>query len=446
MAMALALLEVGALFAALTLVLAGTPGLAGQAPWTQGPGQALALAVSCGVTLYLFGLYDLRRVQSWASLAPRLAICLTAALVFGAGAVALLPSGASPTPSVYAILLAFSALALPVRALIFALLKRPGFSRRVLLIGHGPLAERVRLEIDQSRGYTIVGVLAASAPPVPVNGNGDGGRLATALRSSMAELEPDVVVVALPERRGQLPTDVLLGARLGGTRIAEGTEFYEDIAQKMAIENLTPSNLIFCPELTKPRVRTAVHRALSLCVAVVGIVLTAPLMAAIAVLVKLGSDGPVFFVQQRVGLGGRVFPLLKFRTMRGQPKETDGVWRRDDQARITRFGRFLRRTRLDELPQFFNILQGDMNLVGPRPEMARNVAEMNERIPYYPVRHTVRPGVTGWAQIKQGYAVTYDEVLEKTCYDLYYIKNMSLGLDLRILSETVKTVVLRGGT
>jgi lipopolysaccharide/colanic/teichoic acid biosynthesis glycosyltransferase len=168
-------------------------------------------------------------------------------------------------------------------------------------------------------------------------------------------------------------------------------------------------------------------------------------MALAAVLVKLESEGPVLFVQRRVGLNGRAFPLLKFRTMRGDPASGPDVWHRDDEARITRFGRFLRRTRIDELPQLLNVLAGHMNLVGPRPEMASNLKAMSDQIPYYEMRHTVRPGLTGWAQVRQGYAVTYEEVLEKTCLDLFYIKNMSLVFDLRILLETAWVVFFRRG-
>jgi lipopolysaccharide/colanic/teichoic acid biosynthesis glycosyltransferase len=183
-------------------------------------------------------------------------------------------------------------------------------------------------------------------------------------------------------------------------------------------------------------------RALSLAVAVVALVLTAPLIALIALAVRLESPGPAFFVQDRVGLHGRRFRLLKFRTMREAPAGTaDSVWGRDNASRVTRLGALLRRYRLDELPQCLNILRGDMNLVGPRPEMASNVATFSAVIPYYNLRHEVRPGLTGWAQVKAGYSMSTEEVTRKLCYDLYYIKHMSPTFDLQILIDTVKFIL-----
>jgi lipopolysaccharide/colanic/teichoic acid biosynthesis glycosyltransferase len=163
-------------------------------------------------------------------------------------------------------------------------------------------------------------------------------------------------------------------------------------------------------------------------------------MVLVALATKLDSEGPVFFIDERAGRGGRPFRLIKFRTMREQTSEADGysVWSRDDRDRVTRVGRWIRTFRLDELPQFWNILKGDMDLVGPRPEILRNVKTMTEQIPYYSLRHVVRPGLTGWAQVRYGYSVSLEQVTEKMRYDLFYIKHMSLWLDLRILADTVK--------
>jgi lipopolysaccharide/colanic/teichoic acid biosynthesis glycosyltransferase len=185
------------------------------------------------------------------------------------------------------------------------------------------------------------------------------------------------------------------------------------------------------------------RRAVSLILALVGLIFLAPLFPLIAIAIKLDSKGPVFFVQKRAGLNGRVFPLFKFRTMRiaARDDETDSVWNRDIDSRITRIGRWLRKTHFDELPQFFNILWGDMDIVGPRPEIASNIQTMQERIPYYSLRMSVRPGVTGWAQVKHGYAVSQEDVTEKIRYDLYYIKHRSLWLDLQILLDTAKSIM-----
>jgi lipopolysaccharide/colanic/teichoic acid biosynthesis glycosyltransferase len=189
------------------------------------------------------------------------------------------------------------------------------------------------------------------------------------------------------------------------------------------------------------RAQLAAKRVLSVAIALTALLFAAPFMALIAVTIKLESRGPVFFIQERIGLRGRTFRLIKFRTMRPLEKDADGIWQRDNASRVTRFGAVLRRYRLDELPQCLNILRGDMSLVGPRPEMASNVATFSAVIPFYNLRHEVRPGLTGWAQVRAGYSMSTEEVTRKLCYDLYYIKHLSLRFDLRILFDTVKFVL-----
>jgi lipopolysaccharide/colanic/teichoic acid biosynthesis glycosyltransferase len=235
---------------------------------------------------------------------------------------------------------------------------------------------------------------------------------------------------------------------MNGVVVEDGIEVHERFTEKLAIESLTPSFLFFSKNFTKSRLQLTLQRTLSLAFAVTGLVITAPLMVLIATAIKLDSKGPVFFVQERTGLRGRTFRLVKFRTMRPlQFDETEGeLWSRNSEARITRVGRVLRKLRLDELPQFINILRGDMDLIGPRPEIAENVKTMTEQIPYYSLRMVVRPGITGWAQIKHGYSVSHEDVTEKMRYDLYYVKHMSLWFDLRILVDTVKIVLLGRGS
>jgi exopolysaccharide biosynthesis polyprenyl glycosylphosphotransferase len=263
------------------------------------------------------------------------------------------------------------------------------------------------------------------------------------LQSIVKEMTPDRIIVALTERRGRMPVRDLLRLRTSGVSVEDGIEVHERCTGKLAIESLNPSYLIFSRDFERPKWEMALRRAVSLTVAAIGLATFAPLMAVIALAIKLDSKGPVFFVQERVGLGGQTFQLLKFRTMHPlSPEGNNSVWYRDNSARITRVGKWLRRVYLDEVPQFINILKGDMDLVGPRPEMATNVKTMTEHIPYYFLRNVVRPGLTGWAQIRNGYAVGQEEVTEKMRYDLYYIKRMSPWFDLRILVETVKTVVL----
>jgi lipopolysaccharide/colanic/teichoic acid biosynthesis glycosyltransferase len=231
-------------------------------------------------------------------------------------------------------------------------------------------------------------------------------------------------------------------------------DVYERLTGKLAIEWLTPTPLIFSPGFRRAPVTMALGRGSSLVASVIGLVLSAPILGLLALLVKLDSPGPAFFIQERVGQGGKVFKLIKFRTMRaaGGPRSE---WARDNRDRITRVGAWLRKFRMDELPQLINVLRGDMNLVGPRPHpvsnyslfvtVLRNCPERCEQIPYYSLRLAVRPGLTGWAQVRYRYANDLEEEVEKTCYDLYYIKHLSLWLDLRILLDTVKTVLAGHG-
>jgi exopolysaccharide biosynthesis polyprenyl glycosylphosphotransferase len=223
--------------------------------------------------------------------------------------------------------------------------------------------------------------------------------------------------------------------------VEEGTKAYERFTRRLAVESLTPSALIFGDGFRVSRAQLALKRVMSVVIASVALVVTAPLIALIALGIKLESRGPVFFIQERIGLGGRPFRLIKFRTMRQAERGADGIWQRDNASRVTRFGAVLRRYRLDELPQCVNILKGDMSLVGPRPEMASNVATFSAVIPFYNLRHEVRPGLTGWAQVRAGYSMSTEEVTRKLCYDLYYIKHLSLRFDLWILFDTVKFVL-----
>jgi lipopolysaccharide/colanic/teichoic acid biosynthesis glycosyltransferase len=242
-----------------------------------------------------------------------------------------------------------------------------------------------------------------------------------------------------------MPMDQFLEAAARGIFVEDGLQTYEYLTKKLAIETLRPSLLVFSAGFRGNRLQLALRRLTNLWIAATGIVLTAPLMALIALAIKLDSQCPVLFVQDRVGLLGRHFRLIKFCTMVPSERITSD-WVQDNEDRITRVGRWLRRYRLDELPQFVNILRGDMDLVGPRPHPVSNFALFADRIPYYVLRTSVRPGVTGWAQIRYRYANDLEEEIEKMRYDLYYIKHRSVWFDLRILLDTVKIVLFGRGS
>jgi lipopolysaccharide/colanic/teichoic acid biosynthesis glycosyltransferase len=270
----------------------------------------------------------------------------------------------------------------------------------------------------------------------------------------IAELQPHRIVVALGERRGRTPVRALLEACLPrGVIVEDAVEVYERLTGKLAIEELTPGSIVYSRRFRPSRVQRIFARAISVPVALAGLVSLSPLMALIACAVKLDSPGPVLFVQERAGLEGRPFRLLKFRTMHvtgARPSE----WAGDNGHRVTRVGRWLRAARLDELPQFLNILRGDMNLVGPRPHpvtnrdlftlVARNLSELTgTAIGYYALRCIVPPGLTGWAQIRYGYANNLEQEIEKLRFDLYYVKYASPWLDLRILFRTFTALLGR---
>jgi exopolysaccharide biosynthesis polyprenyl glycosylphosphotransferase len=331
-----------------------------------------------------------------------------------------------------------------LRWAIYRFAKTSVFAERVLILGSGPLAWKIVEEMEATSPVAgnILGFVAESDAPF---------RVVTATKrpvlGTLAQLGrivqvvcPDRIIVALGERRGRLPVRFLLEARMAGILVEDGIEVHERLTGKLAIESLSPSFLIFSKDFKKSRIQMALRRAVSVLVAGVGIFGASLFMLLIAVAIKLDSDGSVFFLQERAGVGGRPFWLIKFRTMRPDSNEPSS-WEQDNRYRITRVGKWLRRFRLDELPQFFNVLRGDMNLVGPRPHPVSNYKFFMAHIPYYSLRSAVRPGMTGWAQVCYAYANNLEEETEKMRYDLFYIKNLSLWLDLRIIIDTIKTML-----
>ena len=257
----------------------------------------------------------------------------------------------------------------------------------------------------------------------------------------------DEIIVAFEERRGSLPTEDLLRCRMEGIAVFEAEAFYERLTGKIPAEAMRPSYLIFNPGFMQHPLAQIAKRVADLCMAAIGLLLLWPVMLLTAIAIRLDSDGPILFRQERTGAHGRPFTLMKFRSMRvDAEKETGPVWAQENDPRTTRVGLFIRRTRLDELPQLFNVLGGSMSMVGPRPERPTFVEELAQTLPYYNQRHIVKPGITGWAQINYPYGNTVEDALQKLQYDLFYIKYQSIVLDLSIVFNTVKTVVLRKGT
>jgi sugar transferase (PEP-CTERM system associated) len=334
------------------------------------------------------------------------------------------------------------------RKLFLTLNAMPKFAERAVIFGDGLLAESLIKELESrpELGIRVAGQLKGIE-----NGNGHRGRA-----SSEAEIEstlqsfkpfkPSRIIVALSERRGQMPVAALLRMKSNGMKIHDGTEVYEAITGKVPVESLRLSWLLFSSGFRLSRLLLLFQRFTSLIVSIIGLLVCLPLIPFIALAIRLTSPGPILFRQKRVGMGGQIFECYKFRTMRvGAESETGPTWANKDDPRITPIGHFLRRSRLDEIPQLWNVLKGDMNLVGPRPERPEFMDWLKAEIAHYDLRHTVRPGVTGWAQIRYRYGSSLEDTKEKLCYDLFYIKNMSPGLDLLVLFHTMKIVLLGRG-
>ena len=317
---------------------------------------------------------------------------------------------------------------------------------RLLILGSGAMASRLIEEIGASQHgrYIVAGVVDNETPEPESVCHQRWLGTCDELGDIVARVQPARIVVAVENRRDRLPLQSLLESRASGIDVEDAIELYERLTGKVAIEALRPSTLILSKGFRNHGAAEATARAVSVIAAVVALIAVAPLLVAIALLVKIDSRGPVLFVQPRAGRHGVPFGLLKFRTMH-QCDDRPSEWVVDNAYRITRVGKWLRRFRLDELPQFVNVLRGEMNLIGPRPHPVSNHATFMEHIAYYGLRSTVRPGLTGWAQVKYGYANNLEEETEKMRYDLYYIKNRTLWLDLKILLESVAIVLLGHG-
>jgi sugar transferase (PEP-CTERM system associated) len=318
---------------------------------------------------------------------------------------------------------------------------QPFFRERVYVLGTGDRAQRLLNGLRrQALGVEVVGW----------TGNIEGELTRDTVASHLVGLAREKgihrVIVAMPDRRGTLPVEELLALRLAGVKVEEATSWLEKITGRIEVEQLYPSWLIFVEGFRFSAFNRLMRRILNFSAALIGLLISLPLLPFVALAVRLSSPGPVFYRQERVGRGSVPFYCFKFRTMRQDAEaDTGATWATDNDPRITRVGKFLRSSRLDEIPQLWCVLKGDMHFVGPRPERPEFVEWLSKEIPYYGVRHTVRPGITGWAQVQYKYGNTLEDAREKLQYDLFYIKNASVGLDFWIVFQTVKIVLLGRG-
>jgi sugar transferase (PEP-CTERM system associated) len=333
------------------------------------------------------------------------------------------------------------------RRLFLLLNSLPRFAERALLVGDGPLAENLVSEFERRSelGVRLIGRLDT---------NGTGGTAASPEPAWLEELSrivesrhPSRIIVTMRDCRGKLPVGPLLRFKSQGVRIQDGAEVYETVTGKVPIESLRLSWLLFSPGFHISRWLLLYKRVFALAVSAFGLLLCAPLMGLIAIAIRLDSPGPIIFRQKRIGKDGKAFTLYKFRSMYdGADPEGNHSPAQEGDGRFTRVGRWLRRARVDELPQLYNVLSGDMYFVGPRPFVPNQEDECAEKIPFYRQRWAVKPGMTGWAQVNRDYCATLADNTEKLAYDLFYIKNMSIGLDVLILLKTAKILLLGRGS
>jgi exopolysaccharide biosynthesis polyprenyl glycosylphosphotransferase len=406
--------------------------------YDQGFLKILIVLVTFNICMYYFDLYDSSVLNNPREVHTRLVqvegtVCVVLAAIYF-----VYPSLGFGRGILMVGFIIVSILLLLCRHLFLLLNRIPRFAERALILGDGFLAETLvrELSIRPVLGTRVVGQVTGLA-----------GIRFEDLLSSIQPYKPDRVIVALGDRRGQLPVEALLQLKDCGMRIDDGADVYEAITGKVPIESLRLSWLLFSPGFHVSRPLVIYKRLAAVIFSAIALIVALPFFALIALAIRIDSQGPVIFRQRRIGQYGKEFTLFKFRTMiDGAERDGNYLPAQPDDVRFTRVGRLLRRSRMDELPQFFNILLGDMHFVGPRPFVPNQEQECALQIPYYRQRWVVKPGATGWAQVNRGYNVTIEDNREKLGYDLFYIKNLSIGLDALILFKTMKILLLGRGS
>jgi sugar transferase (PEP-CTERM system associated) len=415
----------------------------------QGYFKAALATLFCLTAFYLFDLYDFIVMHDRRELVLRLVQALGLAwiaLAFSFYAFPQLMLGRGI--SLIALPLALT-LMVGWRVSIHWFLGHPDFGERILIVGSGNLAVELAREVlnRPDAGYRIIGFVGTDSDLLGkslINPRVIG--ITSQLDDIVHREDIDRIVVAMGERRGQLPTDQLLHLSLTGkVAIEEGASFYERTTGRVSLNMIRPSWLIFSGRGRQARISGITRNVVHWLVALIGTIVSLPIVLVTALLIKLESNGPVFYKQERVGKNGRVFVLTKFRSMRTDAEADGPVWAAKDDDRTTRVGRIIRKIRIDEIPQFWHILKGEMSFVGPRPERPHFVSQLAQEVPYYEQRHLIAPGLTGWAQIKYPYGASVEDARQKLQYDLFYIKNQSLMLDAIILFETIKIILFGRG-
>lgn len=414
--------------------------------------KILLITFICQACLYYNDLYDLKIADSLNELGIRLLQALGFAAILLAFVYFLFPKTIIATRT-FIVSICFVVLLIVSWRLGYNLiLKRGLFNQDILLMGSSELVEKIKAEINERKdcGYTLAMELSESDNYIersePKNPDQLVGERFEGLADVVKSLGIKKIVAGFKEKRNSLPTRELLKCRVAGIEVIEGNSFYEMLTGKLTVEQLNPGWLIFSGGFEKTWLRRFLKRSTDLILSFGMLICLCPLILLVAILIKIDSRGPVIFFQERVGAKRKIYKIRKFRSMVVDAEKISGpVWAKDDDARVTRVGHIIRKMRIDEVPQLWNVFKGEMSFVGPRPEREHFVKELEKRIPYYSQRFSVKPGITGWAQVNYGYGATVEDAIEKLNYDMFYVKNMSFWLDLMIVLRTIKIVLFGKG-
>lgn len=415
-------------------------------------GKIFLITFVCQACLYYNDLYDFKVTDSFRELSIRLLQALGAAAIILAFVYFFLPQAIIGTGTFLISICIVILLIVSWRFCYTLVLDRGIFNEKIVLLGSSDLANEIQTEINAKKdcGYTLSVIVTESNDAVDFAKRSKPSIICPKNYENLCNMAESLgvrkIVVALKERRNALPVNELLQCRIQGVEVIDGVTFYEMLTGKLIVQTINPGWLIFSEGFQKSRTRRFIKRTLDLALSLMLLLIFLPLIVVIAILIKIDTKGPVIFSQDRRGEKKINYRIHKFRSMVEDAEKSSGpVWTRDDDARITRVGKIIRKFRFDEIPQLWNVLRGEMSFVGPRPERPVFVEELEKRIPYFSERSSVKPGITGWAQVCYGYGASVEDAIEKLNYDLFYIKNMSILMDLLIVLRTIKIVLFAKG-
>lgn len=413
------------------------------------------LTIVCQACLYYNDLYDLKITNNFSELGIRLFQSLGAAIILIAITYSIIPRTMIGGTTFFMSVIFIILFIVSWRFVYAIVLDRGFFNQNIIIIGSSQLADNIIIEINDRKdcGYTVAVIIEEHNDQ---NADMVDNKILPREKSfnnlyeTAKEIHAKKIIVALKEKRGVFPTKELLKCRVNGVDILEGNSFYEMLTGKLFVEQTNPDGLsgwfIFSEGFQQSRTKRFFKRIEDIVLSSVLLFLFLPVIVITAILIKRGSKGDIFFSQERIGENNAKYMVYKFRSMAKNAEQKSGpVWAAQNDSRVTFIGKFIRKWRVDEIPQLWNVLRGDMSFVGPRPERDFFVKKLKEIIPYYQERFSIKPGLTGWAQVSYGYGASVEDAIEKLSYDLFYIKNMSIFMDLIVILRTTKTVIAGSG-